>query len=281
MDNTNLVVVTDSGTVVVRRYEITPPEEIAFELEIVERLRARSFPVAALHRDRSGACQSDLGGRPAAIFDLVGGEHPDPFGPGIPFKAGTWLAGFHKALVGFEPSARKAFDDLTWLSWYDSKADVMRDLGYDRYLREVAWFREAKADLIDNLSELPRGVVHSDLHAANVLVRGEELTAFLDLDTAYMGALARDLAETCQLWGRVSGEPTADIARMQLVANGYESVRPLNSLEARLLPDLWLLVCVADATRYLTGHIHHGDPAQSDMDCKMFRLYLDLKAKLA
>lgn len=99
------------------------------------------------------------------------------------------------------------------------------------------------------LDDAPQ-LVHGDFRAANVLVRGSEVVAVLDLDEVALRHRVADLAQACTYLGtRFTGwGPTPPAAQRALV-EGYESVRRLGGAERAWLDVLLLwvgLVAVPD-----------------------------------
>lgn len=96
------------------------------------------------------------------------------------------------------------------------------------------------ADLPDLDDDTPQ-LVHGDLRAANVLMRGSQVAAVLDLDETSVRHRADDLAQACTYLGtRFTGwAPTAPTAQRALV-EGYAAVRPLGDLERRWFEALLL-----------------------------------------
>lgn len=100
------------------------------------------------------------------------------------------------------------------------------------------------------LDDAPQ-LVHGDFRAANVLVRGSEVVAVLDLDEVALRHRVADLAQACTYLGtRFTGwGPTPPAAQRALV-EGYESVRRLGGAERAWLDVLLLwvgLVAVPDS----------------------------------
>ena len=86
---------------------------------------------------------------------------------------------------------------------------------------------------------LPRGIIHGDLWAANMLVARNDprrIAAILDLEEAETNPLVLDLARTMLSVGTDQSGRRLDGALVAAAAQGYSSVRPLTADETRHLP---------------------------------------------
>ena len=83
--------------------------------------------------------------------------------------------------------------------------------------------------------KLPKGVIHGDLFADNVLFRGEKLTAVLDFDAACRGKFIFDLATAVNALCFVDSQYSLD--RFRFLLHGYESVRTLSLAEWDAFPN--------------------------------------------
>lgn len=83
---------------------------------------------------------------------------------------------------------------------------------------------------------LPRGVLHGDLFPDNVIGSSGGISAILDLEEAWIGPMAFDLAMSCVGFGWEGAEPVWE--RWRALFEGYQSVRKLTDEEFASLPFL-------------------------------------------
>jgi homoserine kinase type II len=85
-------------------------------------------------------------------------------------------------------------------------------------------------------ASLPRGAIHGDLFRDNVMFEGKLLAGVFDFYFAGVDCLLFDLAVALNDWciDLESGRLAED--RAEALVEAYESVRPLESAEVRLLP---------------------------------------------
>ncbi len=85
-------------------------------------------------------------------------------------------------------------------------------------------------------SNLPRGILHGDLFPDNVIGSGGGVSAILDLEEAWVGPMAFDLAMSCVGFGWDGAEPVW--GRWRSLFDGYQSIRRLTEDELSCFPFL-------------------------------------------
>jgi homoserine kinase type II len=236
IENTNYFADTSAGRYVLTLFERLTAEELPFYLRLMKHLADRGLPVPGPHADAAGSLLLSLKGKPAAVVDRLPGEHhlaPDASDCAC---LGTLLAGMHLAAADFE----FVQPNLRGLAWWVATAPtvlphleprlaaLMQDeLAYQQHLAQTP----AHAGL-------PRGAIHGDLFRDNVMFDGKLLAGVFDFYFAGVDCLLFDLAVALNDWciDLESGRLAED--RAEALVEAYESVRPLESAEIRLLPAL-------------------------------------------
>ena len=105
------------------------------------------------------------------------------------------------------------------------------------YFRKVTRTLEDEIEYLTRYLEgkLPKGIIHGDLFADNLLFRGEKLTAVLDFEAACRGKFIFDIATAVNALCFVDGGYSLD--RFRYVLHGYESVRTLSLAEWDAFPN--------------------------------------------
>jgi homoserine kinase type II len=85
---------------------------------------------------------------------------------------------------------------------------------------------------------LPRGPIHGDLFRDNVLFDGRALVGVFDFYFAGVDALLFDIAVALNDWCVDLESGRLNDGRAEALVDAYETVRPLESAEMRLLPAL-------------------------------------------
>lgn len=277
-DNLNLRVEVGGTAYVVRRYDITAPQEVDFELAVVAHLADRGFPTPPPLRRRDGALAGSLDGRPAALFPYVDGHHPQ----GRPLWAGeavaAALAELHLLTVGFiGPTIRTRTDGNRLLGLRALLQGRAAPLG--AFAPVLAAVQRCLTEHPRIAAGLPTAVVHHDAHGGNVLFDDAgRLVALLDFDEAYADHGLTDVARLLLAWARGEQGEGLDRHRATRLLSAYVSRRPLSQAEQNALPHFLCFTTLADAAEYLTG-LWRADPhAASPEGCRSWALYRHLVA---
>jgi homoserine kinase type II len=200
----------------------------------MKHLADRDLPVPRPHAGRDGALLLALKGKPAAVVDRLPGEHHLAPDAADCASLGTLMAGLHLAAADFVPYQ----PNLRGLAWWAATvptvlphleprlAALMQDeLQYQQHLAESPAH-----------ASLPRGAIHGDLFRDNVMFENKLLAGVFDFYFAGVDCLLFDIAVALNDWciDLESGRLAED--RAEALVEAYESVRPLESAEIRLLP---------------------------------------------
>ncbi len=236
IENTNYFVDTSTGRYVLTLFERLSAAELPFYLQLMKHLADVGLPVPGPHADASGNLLLALKGKPAAVVDRLPGEHHLAPDAADCASVGTMLAGMHLAAADF-PLVQP---NLRGLAWWTANvpavlphleprlAELMQDeLAYQQHIAETPAH-----------AALPRGAIHGDLFRDNVMFDRHVLAGVFDFYFAGVDCLLFDIAVALNDWciDLESGRLVED--RAEAFVEAYESVRPLESAELRLLPAL-------------------------------------------
>ena len=236
IENTNYFADTASGRYVVTLFERLRADDLPFYLQLMKHLADRGLPVPGPHADASGSLVLELKAKPAAVVDRLPGEHHLAPDDDDCRSVGRVLARMHVAASDFaldQPNLR----GLAWwnetvpvvLPYLDAsqKAMMEDELAYQRHLAASSAY-----------AALPRAAIHGDLFRDNVMFAGRELAGVFDFYFAGVDTLLYDIAVALNDWCIDQGTGRLDEERAEALVAAYESVRPLESGEVRLLPAL-------------------------------------------
>ncbi len=117
-------------------------------------------------------------------------------------------------------------------------------------------------------SDLPMGILHGDLFPDNVIGSGGRVSAILDLEEAWTGPMAFDLAMACVGFGWDGTVPAWE--RWKALFDGYQSVRKLTQEEVRALPFLHHFATLSIAAwRFWKHNLSEPDELLSDRYVEM------------
>ena len=241
IENTNYFVDAERGSFVLTLFERLPAAQLPYYLGLMQHLARRGIPVPEPQTGAGGELLFTLAGKPAALLTRLPGSHR--LAPDLHHgqQVGAMLARLHLAGQDFaleQPHLR----GLDW--WLETAPVVLPALDADRaaLLRdEIAYQQAAAASAV--VAALPRGPVHADLFRDNVLFDGlpghEKLTGLLDFFFAGTDSWLFDIAVCLNDWCCDLDSGRLDEARATAFVAAYETVRPLDAAEHRLLP-AWL-----------------------------------------
>ena len=117
-------------------------------------------------------------------------------------------------------------------------------------------------------SNLPMGILHGDLFPDNVIGSGGQVSAILDLEEAWTGPMAFDLAMACVGFGWDGTVPAWE--RWKALFDGYQSVRKLTQDEVDSLPFLHHFATLSIAAwRFWKHNLSEPDELLSDRYVEM------------
>jgi homoserine kinase type II len=236
IENTNYFADTGSGRYVLTIFERLGAAELPFYLELMKHLAEHALPVPRPHAGADGVLMLMLKGKPAAVVDRLPGAHhlaPDALDCA---SVGRTLAGMHLAAHDFAPRQ----PNLRGLDWWNATVPVVLphldaaqsalmedELAYQRHLATASAY-----------AGLPRAAIHGDLFRDNVMFQGDALCGVLDFYFAGVDTLLYDIAVALNDWCIDLESGRLDEDRASALVAAYETVRPLDSAEVRLLPAL-------------------------------------------
>ena len=278
----------DGEELVLRRYGVTPPEEVQWELAVLEYLATYDFPTYSplLRSDGTGNRVAELRGKPAIVYPYVEGHQACDLDWSFAIaETARVVERLHSLTAGLTvpyPRIRSGTEerrvireliDLTARRGIASHESALR-VFIERAQRSVRAFEERIAP---HLEVLPGGIVHHDAGCKNVLFNDNGLVALIDFDDACEGLLVADVAVMIANWADdLTTGTKLDLDKAVTVVREYERHRELTAAEKDILPDSLLLFLIADAAGYIHGQLELGiDGNTAVNECLVYRQYLD------
>jgi homoserine kinase type II len=246
IENTNYFATTDQGEWVLTLFERLTHTLLPYYLHLMKHLAGHGVPVpepqAKPPGARIGPGEDDLlhtlHGKPAAVVNRLRGRSELQPGPAHCAAVGHMLARAHLAARDYGRSQ----PNVRGLPWWNETAPVvlphLDDAQAALIRAELASQNHVAAS--PAYAALPRGAVHADLFRDNVMFTGSaeqpELTGFFDYYFAGDDTWLFDLAVALNDWAIDLPTGSADRLRAQAMLDAYQSLRPLNAAERRLLP---------------------------------------------
>jgi len=244
VENSNYLLATSKGQFILTLYEKrVAPEDLPFFLGLMEHLAAAGLACPTPLRDLSGQNLRELCGRPAAIVSFLEGisvRRPKPYHCE---GAGKALAKLHLEGASFSIKRPNALGPDGWPPLYEKFADQADKISQG--LRQT--IDDELAILLPQWpTALPEGVIHADLFPDNLFFRGRDVSGMIDFYFACNDSFAYDIAICLNAWC-FETDLSFNITKSQALLRGYQTVRPLESIEREALP----ILCRGAALRFL------------------------------
>lgn len=252
--NWNFLITTDHGSFVLCVIEEQSADEVEAMARTLKWLSDHGYPSTTLRETTGRELTATIDGKPALLRRYLRGDvcwHPD--------AGQVWQVGASLARLHLLPCPDFLPKDI-----YYTQNRFIRALNSGHDPAYEAWVRQSldRLDII-SFSGLPRGLVHADAFADNVLFDGDELVAIIDFELAcnylFVFDLAMAIIGLCLRDGRPCPRKTGS-----LIA-GYEAIRRLDSCEfAAIKPLTEYAAIMTSLWRYWRYRCHEPGHAKQD-----------------
>lgn len=211
-------------------------EEIAAELELIERLRANKFPVLPAIQDKKGEAIIFWRGHYGYLREFVRArEKPNPTAREVE-KFGEILGWFHSLTENFRTKnpRRHIFDLAAAKKLFEKNKEKILASGFKNKKEFVAKFQK-EINSLKFPGELTRGMIHEDLGRRHVLWTKDKVRAIIDFDRSYFGLLVLDLGQACRGWCFIRNWTVWSGKNFKALILGYERRRKLTKIEKQYL----------------------------------------------
>ncbi|HUL58804.1 MAG TPA: homoserine kinase [Anaeromyxobacteraceae bacterium] len=195
--------------------------DVRFEAEVHRYLHEARFPVAQLLPAADGRPFVPVLGKPAMLFSHAPGEEVTRAGAdaGRCRRLGEQLGRLHDLGAGFPEERANPYGPARVRAWLEA---LEPDGGGDPEVAAALPLLRDELSLAGSLPGVPRGLVHCDLFADNVLWIGDRVSAVLDWEMSCVDAFAFDLGVALSSWCYTDGY---DQARARALLGGYRARR--------------------------------------------------------
>ena len=223
--NTHYLLETGRGRFVVKIDEVKSEIEDKRELDLLLFLRKYGFPCPVALADRRGRHCRDWNGRQLSMYRHIDGHAVDPEDlTGVQLEnIGRVMADLHLITKAYKKGVDSRFN-------FDRVAEIYSGVRgrLPHYLKKIVRTLDEELEYLQNYLEnkLPKGIIHGDIFADNVMIKGDKVVAVLDFEAAGRGKFIFDLATAvnalCFEGGRYA------LKRFESLIAGYEA--PASSL---------------------------------------------------
>ncbi|HVO31069.1 MAG TPA: homoserine kinase [bacterium] len=236
--NTNYRLVTERGTFFVRLDETRTREQVEHEADLVAFLAGKGFPTPEPLVDARGARVRELLGKPLQVYPWTKGEdYPaEEYDRAHLAEAGRALARLHHAAKEFPATLPNRFGLVaTSARWARIRKKAKIPAG-DRAEIDAAVAESSREPAPPG----PRGIVHGDWFADNLLFEEGRIVGVLDFEAAATDHLTFDVATAVNaLCWKPSTPDRFDPRRVDALVDGYAKGKGPAALDSAAL-SFWL-----------------------------------------
>jgi len=232
--NTHYLLETRKGKFFLKIDEVKNHSEARRELDVLLFLRAQGFACPQPLADRQGRYLHDYKGKMVSLYPQLAGRtfSEAQLTPALLEKVGHALASLHALGQGYKNENENRFSFERVSELYQEVKEKL--LPYFRHLvhtldDEIAHQQEYREE------KLPKGIIHGDLFADNLLFRGGKVAGVLDFAAACDGKFIYDLATAVN--ALCYAEERYRIERFEALLKGYQSIRMLSLAEWDAFPN--------------------------------------------
>ncbi len=222
--NTHYLLVTSKGKFFLKIDEVKPPQDVQRELDLLLFLRSHHFVCPRPLANKNGQYLSEYEGKMVSLYPYLTGKSLSEKALSLRHleKIGQTLATLHLLGQTYRKHLENRFRFERIVELYQEiKAQLPSHLRHlthvlDEELEHQAQYAE---------EHVPKGIIHGDLFADNILFRVEKISAVLDFEAAGYGKLIYDLATAINALCFIDGKYL--IERFEALLGGYQKVRTL------------------------------------------------------
>lgn len=232
--NTHYYLESAKGKYVLRIDEVKTQTDAQHEIDFLVFLRKQGFPCPRPVLDKNGLYLHEYDDKAVSVYHNLSGkvfpvvalsnEHVE--------KIGETLAGLHLVAQDYaSPIANRFSFDRVRRIYQNLRQRIATHLKHILHVLddEIAHHEEYREE------KLPKGMIHGDLFADNVLFRGGKVVGVLDFEAACMGKFIYDLATAVN--ALCYYDKRYHIDRFNALLRGYQSKRTLSLAEWDAFPN--------------------------------------------
>jgi ethanolamine-phosphate phospho-lyase len=234
IENTNYLIKTKENKHVFRTYEELSIPSVEFEVSFINECKKKKLPVQKVSQTIDKKKIIFFNEKPAVLLSYIEGEDftTIPLTKDLAIEIGTLIAKFHKKTSHYKPKgnpARKHYWDAAQFLVNEERLKFLHTLTIKKRILDN--IKEYKL-MLPILQECPRGIIHNDFNAENILIKENKISGVIDfgdaIETFLIGDLAIPIAHIC-----FQQEKPLELARVIVAA--YNKEIPLTVPEKEVL----------------------------------------------
>lgn len=274
VENTNYFVKVQKQGVeqkyVLTLFEYLPEAALPFFIDFTDELDRGGLPVPNPVRNQQGNALHQVKEKPALIASCFKGGHIKELDIHHCQQIGQLLAKIH--LIGQSSSLQQ--ENQRGIHWLNDQQQRLQSLlkQEDADCMKQQWLSITEA--LNQVQELPEGLIHGDLFHDNVLFDDDRITGVIDFYNACHDWLIYDLAVTANDWC-LNPDLTLDPLRCQALTMAYASIRPFTPEEQHIWPTMLRLAAFRFWVSRIITFIHPEEEVDNQHEQSLVRNFKD------
>ncbi|MDI9347414.1 MAG: homoserine kinase [Methylacidiphilales bacterium] len=235
IENSNYFLITSTHRCVLTIIEQFPLSECDWFIKLNNHLQEHKFLAPKYYHNNKNQAISSYHGKALVISERISGasiDHPELMHI---MQVAIALAKFHNATQSFLLT-RQDSRSTVWREQCIAKLHVVIPKSEFKLIQEEHTYQATKQ------TQLPQGIIHSDLFKDNVLFHENKLNGIIDYYYACHASLIYDLAVAINDWCVVENQYKTHL--VQIFISSYEQHRKLQNSEFNSLPDMLRLAAL-------------------------------------
>jgi Ser/Thr protein kinase RdoA (MazF antagonist) len=241
--NSNYILKAAGGRYILRAYKFKKEEEILCELELLNFLSQKNFP-----------CPSPIGpifktaNKFICCFKFIEGKAPGKITNKMLENIAELMAEFHKLSANFHTKNYREGEGIGVIKKYlkNKKRFILKSRFKDS--KNFIEFLEVELDKLRLDKDLPRGAIHVDIKAENIIIGKDGRMYFIDFDNFYLDAYIMDVVSSI-LW-LCEEKDKLNLKKAEIFLFAYNKQRKITAKELAGFKDYVKFHCLKGVFKY-------------------------------
>ena len=227
--NSNFYIFTDNKKYVLIIFEETRDyKEDEQELILLEKLK-NIIPVSTAIKNKKEEYISVLNNKKFSLFEYINGESIKKTNQFLIREIGRYLGKFHRFTANIKAEDFNRSTRINFDFYYKKIKETNINFENKNLILE-----EAKKIENINFSDLPSGIIHSDIFPDNVLMENNKINAIIDFNESYYAPFIIDLAIVINFWIKIFAfDKFEELELIRDFFNNYSQFRKITKEELK------------------------------------------------
>jgi len=222
--NTNYFLNTDKGKYVITIFEDIKKTKVTKYLKLMNFFSKKGLCAPEIMITKSGGVLTTVEKKPCSIMQKLSGKTVNESNSTLCKSLGEVIGTFHNFSQQYQGMISNSRD----IEWIEKTSKKIENHLQPNQLNLIKHCSKVFKKIFS--SNLPSGVIHSDLFRDNVLASNNKITGIIDYYYSFNGPLVYELAVIANDWC-VNKNGSINAKKYHSFINSYNSVRPITKKE--------------------------------------------------